>query len=78
MGRSGAAAIFAVGRFGAGGGFSPGGRGSVCCDGFGPYTVAGGPGAGGGFPLGGGGAYCVGAGICDAAGRAEEGGVELV
>jgi len=41
--------------------------------------AAGGFGAGGGFPPGGGGgACCVGAGICDATGGAEEGGVELV
>jgi len=71
MGHSGAAAIFAAGGFGAGGGFPLGGRGGVCCGGFGPCTAADGPGAGGGFPLDRGGACC-------AAGRAEEGGVELV
>jgi hypothetical protein len=78
MGHGGAAAIFAAGGLGTGGGFPPGGGGGACCGGFGPCTVTGGPGAGGGFPLGGGGACCIGAGVCDAAGRAGEGGVELV
>jgi hypothetical protein len=75
MGHGGGVAIFAAGRFGTGGGFPPGGGGSAYCSGFGPCTATGGPGAGGGFPLGGGDACCIGA---DAAGGAEEGGMELV
>ena len=78
MGCGGAAAIFAIGGFGAGGGFPLGGEGGACCGGFGLCTVMGRPGAGGGFPLGGGGACGVGANTCDTAGGAEEGGVELV
>jgi translation initiation factor IF-2 len=78
MGRAAAVAIFAAGGFGAGGGFPPGGEGGAYCGRLGPGTVVGGPGAGGGFPLGGGGACGIGADICDAAGGAEEGGMELV
>ena len=78
MGCGGAVAIFAAGGFGAGSGFPPGGGGGACCGGFDLCTVTGGPGAGGGFPLGGSGAYSVGAGICNAIGGAEEGGMELV
>jgi len=74
MARSGAAAMFAAGGFGAGGGFPLGGGGGACWIGAGTWTAVGGFCADGGFPPGGGGGACW-VGTCTSA---EEGGVELV
>jgi hypothetical protein len=74
MARGGAAAIFAAGRFGAGGGFPPGGRGGACWIGAGTGTAVGGFCAGGGFPPGGGCGACW-VGTCT---DVKEGGMELV
>jgi hypothetical protein len=74
MARGGAAAIFAVGGFGAGGGFPLGGRGGACWTGVGIRTAVGGFCTSGGFPSDGGGGACW-VGTCT---DAEEGGMELV
>jgi len=74
MAQGGAAAIFAVGGFGTGGGFPPDGGGGACWIGAGTWTAVGGFCTGGGFPPDGGGGAC---GVCTCTG-ADKGGVELV
>ena len=71
--RGGAAAIFAMGGFGTGGGFPPGGGGGACWIWAGLCTVVGGFCTGGGFPPGGGGACEV-----EAYTGADKGGMELI